>query len=65
VGRLARSRRGSKAGIGALKNVKVRLNVDNLFDRDALGTVSASTTGLGSFRPIPTARCELTVSASF
>ncbi|MBC7367314.1 MAG: TonB-dependent receptor [Undibacterium sp.] len=56
---------GGKAGIGALKNVKVRLNVDNLFDRDALGTTAPATTGLGNFRPIPDRTFQLTVSASF
>ena len=56
---------GSKAGIGALKNVKVRFNVDNLFDRDALGTISVGTTGGGNFRPIPDRTFQVTVTATF
>lgn len=56
---------GAKTKVGVLKNVEIRFNVDNLFDKDTLGTISASTTGVGSFRPIPDRTYQLTVSAKF
>jgi len=55
---------GSKAGIVALETVKVRLHVDTLFDRAALGTIGVATIGKGNVRPSPARTCPLTVTAS-
>ncbi len=50
---------------GALQDIKLRLNVDNLFDRDYLGTITSVVSGAGSFRPGPARTLQLTVSTSF
>lgn len=56
---------GGKLTLGPVKNVKVRLNVENLFDKDYLGTISVATTATAVFRPGPDRTFQLTVSASF
>lgn len=54
---------GDGFSVGALKEVKLRLNVDNIFDRDYLGTISTSTNGLATFRPGPPRTVQVTLSA--
>jgi iron complex outermembrane receptor protein len=56
---------GDKLTFGALKGVKVRLNVDNIFDKDYFGTIGTTTNTLATFRPGPDRTWQLTVSASF
>ncbi|HEY0947262.1 MAG TPA: hypothetical protein VGD81_18405, partial [Opitutaceae bacterium] len=57
---------GEKLAAGPLKHVKVRLNIDNLTDKDAFGTINVSQGGgLASFRPVPDRTFQLTVTASF
>lgn len=50
---------------GVLKDVKLRLNLDNLFDRDYLGTISSVVSGTATFRPGPARTVQLTVSSRF
>ncbi len=56
---------GGKLSLGPVKNVKVRFNVENLFDKDYLGTISTTATTTAVFRPGPDRTFQLTVSASF
>lgn len=49
--------------LGALEEVRVRLNVDNILDRDYLGTINSTTNTLATFRPGPPRTVQLTVSA--
>jgi iron complex outermembrane recepter protein len=52
-------------GSGPLSKLKFRLNVDNLFDEDYLGTISTATTGVATFRPGPPRTVQFTISADF
>lgn len=52
-------------GAGALSRLKFRLNVDNIFDEDYLGTITPTTTGLATFRPGPPRSVQLTLTAEF
>ena len=56
---------GGKLSLGPVKNVKVRFNVEYLFDKDYLGTISTTATTTAVFRPGPDRTFQLTVSASF
>lgn len=56
---------GGKLAVGPVKNLKVRFNVENLFDKDYFGTISTTTTTTAFFRPGPDRTYQLTVSASF
>lgn len=56
---------GQDWNLGPLKDVKLRLNVDNLFDRDYLGTISTTTNTAASFRPGPARTVQLTLSTRF
>lgn len=56
---------GGQFRLGTLKQVRVRLNVDNIFDKDYLGNMFATTTTPGFFRPGPDRTFQLTVTASF
>ena len=51
--------------VGPFKALKARLNVDNLFDRDYLGTITTTTNTPATFRPGPPRTIQLTVSAQF
>lgn len=50
---------------GVFKDIKLRANVDNLFDRDYLGTISTQVSGPASFRPGPARTVQLTLSTRF
>lgn len=50
---------------GLLKDIKLRLNVDNLFDRDYLGTISSTTNTAATFRPGPARTLQVTLSTRF
>ena len=56
---------GDEFAIGPLKNVRARFNVDNLADKDYLGTITTSVTGLASFRPGPPRTYQFTLSTDF
>jgi iron complex outermembrane receptor protein len=56
---------GDEFAIGPLKNVRARLNVDNLTDEDYLGTITTSVTGLATFRPGPPRTFQFTLSTDF
>lgn len=50
---------------GALEEVKLRLNVDNIFDKNYLGTINVNqASGAATFRPGPQRTYQLTLSAS-
>ena len=50
---------------GYLKNVKARVNVDNLLDEDYLGTISTTINTLAAFRPGPRRTVQVTLSTEF
>lgn len=50
---------------GYLKNVKARVNVDNLLDEDYLGTISTTISTLAAFRPGPRRTVQVTLSTEF
>lgn len=50
---------------GYLKNVKARVNVDNLLDEDYLGTISTTVSTAAAFRPGPRRTVQVTLSTEF
>ena len=57
---------GDGFAAGPFKQVKTRVNVDNIFDKDYLGTISAPMTNTPAFfRPGPARTIQFTVSADF
>lgn len=56
---------GGGATVGPLKEVKLRLNVDNLLDKQYLGTISAVATGAATFRPGPHRTVQASLTAQF
>ncbi|MEK7343190.1 MAG: TonB-dependent receptor [Pseudomonadota bacterium] len=56
---------GDGLTFGPLKGVKLRFNVDNLFNKDYLGTITTGTTGLATFRPGPDRTMQLSLRADF
>jgi iron complex outermembrane receptor protein len=56
---------GDGLGEGPLKYLKLRVNVDNIFDEDYLGTINTTTTTLASYRPGPPRTVQVTLSAEF
>ncbi|MBJ7411140.1 MAG: TonB-dependent receptor [Phenylobacterium sp.] len=50
---------------GYLKNVKARVNVDNLLDEDYLGTISTTVNTPAFFRPGPRRTVQVTLSTEF
>ena len=48
-----------------LEKVSVRLNVDNLFDKDYLGTITTTTNTPATFRPGPRRTVQVTLSAAY
>ncbi len=50
---------------GPLKNVKARVNVDNLLDEDYLGTITPTVSTLATFRPGPRRTVQVTLSTEF
>ncbi|MBL8266115.1 MAG: TonB-dependent receptor [Steroidobacter sp.] len=56
---------GEGLNIGPVRDLKLRFNVDNLTDKDYLGTINTVVTGNGSFRPGPDRTYQATLTASF
>lgn len=56
---------GDKLSVGPLKQIRVRVNVDNITDKDYFGTINVGTTATASFRPGPARTFQLTVTAGF
>ncbi len=56
---------GEAWGGGALKSVKLRFNVDNLFDKHYLGYILTSTSGPAVFRPGSPRTFQTTLSLDF
>lgn len=56
---------GDGIGIGPVKNLRARLNIDNVFDRDALSFISPQVTTDGLFRPLSPRTIQFTVAAEF
>ncbi|ANI15778.1 TonB-dependent receptor [Pseudomonas citronellolis] len=56
---------GRQWGGGPLKSVKLRFNVDNLFDKNYLGFILTSPDGPALFRPGPPRSFQTTLSAEF
>jgi iron complex outermembrane receptor protein len=51
--------------VGPLKQVKARVNIDNLFDKDYLGTITTTTNTPATFRPGPRRTVQFTLSTDF
>jgi iron complex outermembrane receptor protein len=56
---------GDNLSFGPLHALKLRFNVDNLGDKDYLGTLTPNTTGTATFRPGPDRTYQLTLTAGF
>jgi len=56
---------GDGFSVGPLSQVKARVNIDNLFDKDYLGTINTTVNTSASFRPAPPRTVQFTISADF
>jgi len=56
---------GDRLHYGPLKSIKLRFNVDNLFDKDYLGYILTSTSGPAVFRPGSPRTFQSTLSMEF
>jgi iron complex outermembrane receptor protein len=56
---------GDGFAAGPFKQVKTRVNVDNIFDKDYLGTISTTVNTPASFRPGSHRTIQFTLSADF
>ena len=56
---------GDGFGVGPLKQVKARINIDNIFDKDYLGTITATTATPATFRPGPRRTIQISLSTDF
>ena len=56
---------GDGGDLGPLKGVKLRLNVDNIFDEDYLGTINTTINTPATFRPGPDRTVQATITGSF
>ena len=56
---------GDGFAAGPFKQVKTRVNVDNLFDKDYLGTINTTVDSVASFRPGSHRTIQFTLSADF
>ncbi|HEX7887060.1 MAG TPA: TonB-dependent receptor [Phenylobacterium sp.] len=56
---------GDGVFVGPLKNVKARVNVDNLLNKDYLGTISTTVSSPAFFRPGPRRTVQVTLSTEF
>jgi iron complex outermembrane recepter protein len=54
---------GDGVGIGPVKNVLARINIDNIFDKDTLSFISPQVTADGLFRPLSPRTFQFTISA--
>ncbi len=55
---------GAAFGEGLLRYVRLRFNVDNLFDRDYLGTINPVVSGPATYRPGPDRTWQVTLSVA-
>jgi iron complex outermembrane receptor protein len=53
---------GDGITIGPVKDIRARVNVDNLFDKDTLSFISSAVTGDGFFRPLSPRTFQFTLS---
>jgi iron complex outermembrane receptor protein len=51
--------------IGPLKNAKLRFNVDNIADKDYLGTITTTINTPATFRPGPPRTFQVTLTAEY
>jgi iron complex outermembrane receptor protein len=56
---------GDGFAAGPFSQIKARVNVDNLFDKEYLGTISTTVNTAASFRPAPPRTVQFTISADF
>nr|WP_240633756.1 TonB-dependent receptor [Caulobacter flavus] len=56
---------GDGFGVGPLKQVKARVNIDNIFDEDYLGTITTTVNTAATFRPGSHRTFQVTLSADF
>ena len=56
---------GDGFAAGPFKQVKTRVNIDNIFDKDYLGTISTTVNTPASFRPGSHRTIQFTLSADF
>lgn len=54
---------GEGIDVGPFKAIRLRANVDNIFNKDYLGTINVSTNGLATFRPGPDRTWQLSLRA--
>ncbi|MET0292082.1 MAG: TonB-dependent receptor [Steroidobacteraceae bacterium] len=54
---------GEGLHFGPLEEVRLRVNVDNIFDRDYLGTITTTTNTAATFRPASPRTVQVTLSA--
>ena len=53
---------GDGITIGPVKNIKARVNIDNIFDKNAISYISPATSGDGFFRPLEPRTVQVTLS---
>lgn len=56
---------GGDWSIGPARGVKLRLNVDNLLDRDYLGTITTTVNTAATYRPAPPRTVQFSLTANF
>ncbi|HWU12940.1 MAG TPA: TonB-dependent receptor, partial [Caulobacter sp.] len=56
---------GDGFGAGPFEQIKARVNVDNIFDKDYLGTINTTVNTPASFRPGSHRTIQFTLSADF
>ncbi len=56
---------GDGFAAGPFSQIKARVNIDNLFDNDYLGTINTTVNTPASFRPAPPRTVQFTISADF
>ena len=56
---------GEGNGEGPLKNLRARINVDNIFDKDVLAFTFTTTTGNATFRPLSPRTVQISLTADF
>nr|WP_297802733.1 TonB-dependent receptor [uncultured Brevundimonas sp.] len=56
---------GEDWAVGALRDLRLRVNVDNLFDEAYLGTISSTVNTNATFRPGPARTLQVSLTAAF
>ena len=56
---------GDSYSVGPLKDVKLRVNVDNITDEDYLGTIGTTVNTLATFRPGSPRTWQVTLTANY